>query len=236
MKGDEFDLAAIRKAINPDTRIVFLANPNNPTGTIIDASSLDRFLGDVPEHVVVVLDEAYYEFALRLAEMQKMQYPQSLAYVRRSSRVVVLRTFSKVHGLAGLRIGCGLGPAELLGYCGRMANTYSISSIAQLAALAALEDREHIERTVTNNAEQAEVLHKALAELGFRVVPTCANFIYCDLGQDAARFALRLQAEGLSVRPLGAWGSARCIRVSIATPEQNQSFLEGAAKIRDSRE
>lgn len=117
MRNDEFDLKAIRNAINPDTRIVFLANPNNPTGSMLDATSIDRFLAEVPGHVVIVLDEAYYDFAVHFAALRKVQYPGSLEYVRRDAGVVVLRTFSKAHGLAGLRVGYGVGPAELLAYC-----------------------------------------------------------------------------------------------------------------------
>ena len=115
----------------------------------------------------------------------KWKYSRSLDYLRQGASVIVLRTFSKAHGLAGLRVGYGLGPAELLAYCARMRNTYSVSSVAQVAALAALDDRNHIERVVSNNAAQAQVLGVGLSELGYRVVPTAANFLYCDVG-DAA--------------------------------------------------
>jgi histidinol-phosphate aminotransferase len=230
MRGDGFDLVAILAAINNDTRLVFLANPNNPTGTMLEAGAVDEFLTKVPEHVLVVLDEAYYEFALQFAAMRKVEYPKSLDYVRRGAAVVVLRTFSKVHGLAGLRIGYGLGPAELLGYCARMADTYSVSSMGQAAALAAHDDQDHIAKTVSNNAAQAQILVEELTELGDRTVPTWANFVYCDVGEDAAGFAGRLRAEGISVRPLGAWGAASCVRVSIGTAEQNRSFLEAVRK------
>jgi histidinol-phosphate aminotransferase len=231
MRGDEFDLAAILAAINSDTRLVFLANPNNPTGTMLEAGAIDEFLAKVPGHVVVALDEAYYEFGLQFAAMRKVEYPASLNYVRRGAAVVVLRTFSKVHGLAGLRIGYGLGPAELLGYCARMADTYSVSSVGQAAALAAVDDRDHIAKTVANNGAQAEILVDRLTELGYRSVPTWANFVCCDVGEDGAGFAGRLRAEGISVRPLGAWGTASCVRVSIGTAEQNRIFLEAAARI-----
>jgi histidinol-phosphate aminotransferase len=231
MRGDEFDLAAILAAINNDTRVVFLANPNNPTGTMLEAGAVDEFLAKVPGHVVVALDEAYYEFASHFAEMRKVEYPKSLDYVRQGAAVVVLRTFSKVHGLAGLRIGYGLGPAELLGYCARMDDAYSVSSVGQAAALAAVDDRDHIAKTVSNNSAQAQIVVQGLTELGYRTVPTWANFVYCAVGEDAAGFAGRLCAEGISVRPLGAWGAASCVRVSIGTSEQNRVFLEGARRI-----
>jgi len=235
MRGNEFDLAAILAAINDDTRLVFLANPNNPTGTMLEAGAVDEFLAKVPGHVVVLLDEAYYEFAAHFAATRKVEYPKSLDYVRRGAAMVVLRTFSKVHGLAGLRIGYGLGPRELLGYCARMADTYSVSSVGQAAAAAAIDDQEHIRKTVFNNVEQAQILVEELTELGYRTVPTWANFVYCDVGEDAAGFAGRLRAGGISVRPLSAWGAASCVRVSIGTAEQNRAFLEGAARIRAGR-
>ena len=159
-----------------------------------------------------------------------MEYSRSLDYVRREASLVVLRTFSKVHGLAGLRIGYGMGPTELIGYCGRIAPTYSVSSVAQAAALAALDDHSHIERTVTNNTGQAQVLEKGLAAFGYRVVPTVANFVYCDVGEDASRFAARLRAEGVSVRPLGVWGAPNCVRVSMGTAEENRMLLEAVGR------
>src|SRR5579871_2780138 len=137
MRDDGIDPDALLQAINEDTRIVFVANPNNPTGTLLDTAAIERFLNEIPAHVVVVLDEAYYEFAADFAVRRKVEYSRSLQYVKQGASVVVLRTFSKVHGLAGLRIGYGLGPAELLGYCTRMRSTFSVSSIAQAAALAA---------------------------------------------------------------------------------------------------
>jgi histidinol-phosphate aminotransferase len=231
MREDGFDLIAILDAINEDTRIVFLANPNNPTGTMIDAASVDQFLREVPGHVVVVLDEAYYEFAECFAQRRKIEYSRSLHYVKQGACVVVLRTFSKAHGLAGLRIGYGLGPTELLAYCARMRNTFSVSSLAQAAALAAMDDPKHVAKTVANNAEQAQVLGVRLSELGFRVVPTWGNFLYCDLSRDAASVTEQLRVHGVSVRPLAAWGAPTCMRVSIGTPQQNQIFLDAIERV-----
>ncbi|HZC24156.1 MAG TPA: aminotransferase class I/II-fold pyridoxal phosphate-dependent enzyme, partial [Candidatus Binatia bacterium] len=217
------------------TRIIFLANPNNPTGTMLDADALDRFMAEVPGHVVVVFDEAYYEFASHFAERRKAKCSSSLEYLRQGASVVVLRTFSKVHGLAGLRVGYGLGPAELLAYCARMKNTFSVSVAALTAALAALDDVEHIALAVANNTDQAGPLGVGLSELGYRVMPTWANFLYCDLGQDAAAVAAQLRKAGVSVRPLAAWGAPNAIRVSIGAPEQNESFLRAMEKVSGSR-
>jgi histidinol-phosphate aminotransferase len=231
MRDDSYDLDAILAAINEDTRIIFLANPNNPTGTMLDAEVVEHFVKRLPGHVVVVLDEAYYEFASYFAELRRVKYSRSLDYVRQGASVVVLRTFSKAHGLAGLRVGYGLGPAELLGYCARMRNTFSVASVAQAAAMAAIDDEAHIRRVVDNNALQARVVAEGLAALGFRVTPTSANFLYCDLAGDAAAVANRLQDEGVAVRPLGAWGAPNCIRVTIGTPEQNAAFLEAVGRV-----
>ncbi len=225
MREDSFDLDAILSAINDDTRLVFLANPNNPTGTMLEAAAVDDFLAKVPAHVVVVLDEAYCDFALPFAAARGHEYSHSHEYLKQGASVVVLRTFSKAHGLAGLRIGYGLGPAELLAYCSRMQSTFSVSSIAQAAALAALDDRDHIVQAVTNNTSQAHILTEGLTKLKLRVVPTSANFLYCDVGQDASAVAGRLRTEGISVRPLNVWGAPHCIRVTIGTPEQNAKFL-----------
>ena len=231
MRDDSFDLEAILAAIDSNTRIVFLANPNNPTGTMLEADVVERFLARLPGHVVVVLDEAYYEFAVHFAALRKINYSNSLDYVRQGVSVVALRTFSKAHGLAGLRVGYGLGPAELLGYCARMRNMFSVSSLAQVAAMAALDDDHHIQRTVQNNTLQSRVLSEELAALGYRVVPTSANFVFCDLGEDAAVFANCLQDEGVAVRSLGHWGAPNCIRVTIGTPEQNQVFLQAVRRV-----
>jgi histidinol-phosphate aminotransferase len=231
MREDGFDLRSILAAIDGNTRLVFLANPNNPTGTVLDTAAVDDFLANVPANVVVVLDEAYYEFAAHFAALRRVEYSRSVDYVRQGSSVVVLRTFSKVHGLAGLRIGYGLGPSELLAYCARMRNTFSVSSVAQSAALAALDDRNHVERTVASNALEAKLMTDELSRLGYRVVPTSANFLYCDLHEDALQFAEKLCDHGISVRPLGVWGAPNCIRVSIGTLDQNQIFLSAVRKL-----
>src|SRR5579863_466501 len=232
MREDTFDPAALLNVINAKTRLVFLANPNNPTGTILSAAEVDNFLSRVPDHVIVVLDEAYYEYAAHFASLRGLEYSRSLDYVRQGASLVVLRTFSKAHGLAGLRVGYGFGPAELLASCAQMRNTYSVASIAEAAALAAMEDQDHVDRTMQLNAEQAPILIKGLSDLKYRVVPTWANFLYCDVHEDALEFAARLQREGVVIRPLRPWGAPRCVRVSIGTAEQNQFFLQAVARIR----
>jgi histidinol-phosphate aminotransferase len=231
MRGDGFDLTAIAASVDQHTRIIYISNPNNPTGTLIPAQELDRFLGQLPEHVIVILDEAYCDFAQFFAALRGVEYSHSLDYVRQGCKVVVLRTFSKAHGLAGVRVGYGIGPVELMSYFARMRTTFSVSVVAQAAALAALDDQAHTDKALKNNAEQAERLLTGITELGYHPVPTWANFVYCELGDDAAVVAKRLLAEGVIVRPLGPWGASSAIRITIGTPEQNGVFLKAFKKV-----
>lgn len=229
--NDGFNLNAIAAAVDQHTRIIYISNPNNPTGTLIPAPELDRFLDGMPEHVVVILDEAYYDFAKNFAAIRSVDYSHALDYVRQRRRVVVLRTFSKAHGLAGLRVGYGIGPSELMSYFARMRTTFSVSAVAQAAAMAALEDDAHIRNTLRNNSEQAERLVAGLTDLGYPPIPTWANFLYCDLGDDAATVAKLLQAEGVIVRPLGPWGALGAMRITIGTPEQNDIFINAFKRV-----
>jgi len=174
LRDGGYDLAAILAAINDTTRLVFLANPSNPTGTLLEAAQVDKFLKDVPGHVVVVLDEAYYDYAQHFAAARGVEYSHSLDYVRSDRNVVVLRTFSKAHGLAGIRVGYGIGPPELMAYFARVQDMFAVSSVAQAAALAAVEDEAHVRHAVENNAQQADWLTAEISKLGYEVVPTWA--------------------------------------------------------------
>ncbi len=225
-RDNGYDLDAIADAVDANTRIIFVANPSNPTGTLATADEVDGFLHKIPEHVLVVLDEAYGDFAKRFAEARGVKLCRSLGHVREGRNIIVLKTFSKTHGLAGLRVGYGIGPAHLISLFASVRTIFSVSSIAQVAALAALRDDEHIRKAVENNFEQSEVLTAGLAELGYAVPRTWANFVFCELGRDAAVFAEQLQASGVTIQPLGMWGAPTAIRVSIGTPEQNQKFLQ----------
>jgi histidinol-phosphate aminotransferase len=230
-RDDGFDLNAIGAAVDEHTRIIYISNPNNPTGTLVTAKELDHFLDAVPEHVIVILDEAYHDFAQYFAAIRGMNYSHALDYVNQGRKVVVLRTFSKAHGLAGIRVGYGIGPVELMSYFSRMRTTFSVSSVAQAAAMAALADEAHIQKTLKNNAEQAERVIAGIGDLGYPPVSTWANFLYCELGDDAAAVAKRFQAEGVIVRPLAPWGAPTAIRITIGTPEQNDIFLNAFKKV-----
>ena len=231
MRNHGYDLDAIAAAVDRNTRIIYLSNPNNPTGTLATPEEVDRFVDRLPDHVITILDEAYSDFAQYFATTRGVSYSRALDYVKQGRKVVVLRTFSKAHGLAGIRVGYGIGPAELMSYFARMRTTFSVSVVAQAAAVAALEDQAHTRKALENNAEQAQRLTEGMAEFGYRVVPTWANFLYCELGEDAAAVASRLLAEGVIIRPLGPWGAPNAIRITIGTPKQNEIFLKAFKKV-----
>ena len=232
MHADSYDLDAIAAAVNEQTRVVILANPNNPTGTMFDADATEAFLARVPDNVLVVLDEAYWDFAEYFSRQRGVIYSRSFDYVRSGrANVLVLRTFSKAHGLAGIRLGYAAGDPALLTYFAKVRNSFSVSVLAEAAGLAAIRDEEHIRRTVENNAAGAKWLLERFAEMGIRAVPTWGNFIYFTIDENAADFARRMQMEGVIVRSLVPWGAPNSIRVSIGTPEQNETFVRALKKL-----
>src|ERR1039457_2694584 len=184
--NDGYDLDRILAAVDVNTRLIYLSNPNNPTGTILDANAIDRFLDRLPPHVITVLDEAYYDYASYFAAQSGFDYSHGLEYVRQKRPVVVLRTFSKAHGLAGLRVGYGMGPAELITYFARMKSAFMVSSLGEVAALAALVDTGHLQRSLEANAAGRTLLTEAIRGMGIRVVPTWTNFLFCHLGEEVA--------------------------------------------------
>jgi histidinol-phosphate aminotransferase len=231
MRDDTFDLERLLATINAETRIVFIANPNNPTGTLIPPAELDRFMEQVPERVCVVLDEAYCDFAEYFARQRGVEYSHSMRYVHEGKNIVVLRTFSKAHGLAGARIGYGIAPAEQISYFARMRTVFSVSNVAEAGALAAIEDEQHFRKTIRNNAAGMEYLWAKIGDMGLRVTPSWTNFLYVEVGEDAAALGRRMQDEGIIIRPLiGKWGAPRAIRITVGTPEQNQKCVSALKK------
>jgi histidinol-phosphate aminotransferase len=228
-----FDLDRIATAVSRDTGLIFLANPNNPTGSLVTADDVDLLLNRIPG-TVVVLDEAYYEYAHDLAAKRGVRYSRSLEYVREGRNVVVLRTFSKVHGLAGARVGYGLADAKLVARVARQRPMYCVSSVGQAGALAALEDSSHIRKAVENNTDQSERLYEAISAMEYTVTPTWGNFLYCEMGRDAKALAETLKAEGILVRPLDRWGAPGAIRITIGTPEQNDELLRAMKNLKAS--
>jgi histidinol-phosphate aminotransferase len=222
------DLHALAKAVTPATRVVYLANPNNPTGTAFGGAELEEFLSSIPEDVLVVLDEAYIHYADR-ADM-----PQSVEMFQKRQNLLILRTFSKVYGLAGLRIGYGIGEAGVVSAMNRLRTPFNVTGISQAAALAALDDTEHVARSVASNAAERTHLLAEFAKLGLRTVPSQTNFIFIDIGPGAQSLPGELLHEGVIVRPLAWMGCPEAIRVSVGTAEENDRLLAALSRCRQS--
>ena len=221
-----FDLDAIARELSPEARIVFLANPNNPTGTMFTADELDAFLARVPSHVLVVLDEAYCDY------IERADYSRAIELVRRGgANLLVLRTFSKVYGLAGLRIAYGLGPAGMLEEMNKIRGPFNTSGVAQAAALAALDDHEHVRRSVESNKAGLAQLAAGLKELGIRSVPSVANFILAEFGYDTEQLCEELTRHGVIVRPMRWMGFPQAIRISVGTRAENEKLLGALADL-----
>ena len=225
MRDYTFDLPAIARALPPETRLVFLANPNNPTGTMFNADDFDAFLRRIPEHVLVVVDEAYCDY------VDDPNYSRSIEIARAGRFIFVLPTFSKVFGLAGLRIGYGIGPADFLEEMNKIRGPFNTSGVAQAAALAALDDREHVRRSLESNRAGLAQLSAGLAKLGIRFVPSVANFILVDFGFDADPISAELLKHGVIVRPMRWMGFPNAVRVSVGTREENDTFLRVLGEI-----
>ncbi len=223
MKEYAFDLAAMAERISSKTRLIVLANPNNPTGTIIRRQELDAFMKKITGHALVVLDEAYFEY------VAEPDYPNSLEYVREGKSVLILRTFSKVFGLAGLRIGYGIGPREIIETLYKVRMAFNTNSVGQVAALAAWDDHAHVQKSVTMNQTEREFLCGELTKRGIRYVPSYANFVLVELGRPGREVTSALLKHGVIVRP--AWGCPTCMRVSVGTHEQNLAFVAALDKV-----
>lgn len=210
------DLNAMLKAVKPQTRMIFLTNPNNPTGTRVSNEELDAFINELPQHVIAVLDEAYYEFLDNA--------PDTIRYIKEGRKVVLMRTFSKIQGLAGLRIGYGLAPVPLAQLLQRARQPFNTNLIAQVGALAGLKDVEHQKRTKQITDEGRVRLETAFREMGLEYIPSAANFILVNVG-DAASVFKKLMAKGIIIRSMVSYRLPQYIRVSIGTAQQNDRFL-----------
>jgi histidinol-phosphate aminotransferase len=219
LKDYALDLAAIAKAVTKKTKLIFLTAPNNPTGTIFAAAQFDVFMAQVPENVLVVVDEAYAEF------VESKEFPDTIKQVKAGKNVVVLRTFSKYYGLAGLRIGYGVARPEILKPMFRTKMPFNVNRLAQAGALAALDDKEFLAKTYQNNVEGKKYLYAEFEKLGLEHKKTEANFIFVNLKRSADEFFMALMKKQVIVRPLTSFGFPEAIRVSIGTPEQNAAFV-----------
>lgn len=218
MKDYVHDLTAMRQAITPETRLVFVANPNNPTGTMVDAGALDEFIRSVPDHVGVVMDEAYIEL------LPPERQPDVLRHIRDGRKVIVLRTFSKTYGLAGLRIGYGIAPEACIQLLQRVRQPFNTTAMAQAAALAALGDDDYVARTRAMVRDGLDYLETAFRRMGLDYVPSAANFVLVKVGAGRKVFEA-MQGQGVIVRPMDPYGLPEHIRITVGTRTENRRCL-----------
>lgn len=224
-KNYTHDLEAMAAAVTERTKLVFVCNPNNPTGTKVGKAEARALLDKLPDGVITVFDEAYYEY------VTDDDYPQTLDFVREGRDVIVLRTFSKIYGLAGLRIGYGVSTPELIGLLSRVREPFNVNMIAQSAALAALGDQEHVVKSREMNEAGKKYLYGEFDRLGLSYMPTHANFIWVNIKTDCKNAFAKLLRRGVIVRTGDIFGAPDVIRVTIGTPEQNKRFIETLGEV-----
>ena len=220
MVAHTHDLSAMAAAITEKTKVIFVANPNNPTGTMVTAEETAAFMERVPDDVLVVFDEAYYEY------VDRSDYPQTLPYVLAGRNFIITRTFSKIYGLAGLRIGYGIAPPPLIETLNRVRQPFNCSLVGQAAARAALKDTAHVTKSREQNAVGKAFLYEAFDDMGLRYVESEGNFIMLHLEQSGADIADALLKEGVIVRPIGGYGYPNAVRVTIGTQQENETFIK----------
>jgi histidinol-phosphate aminotransferase len=226
LKKMHHDLEQILAEINDKTRLIFLDNPNNPTGSIITQAEFDAFLERVPEQIIVVLDEAYVDF------VSPEQRIDAVSYINSARPVVALRTFSKAYGLSGLRLGFGIMAAELADYLHRVRQPFNVNSLAQIGGLAALADEEHYQKTLNQTREQREWLMAEVTEMGCKPIGSHTNFFLIDVGGNAKKLYENMLTRGVIVRPMQAYGYPNYIRITIGTPTENERFVKALAATR----
>lgn len=215
LKNYTYDLDEISNKITEKTKIIFICNPNNPTGTMNSETEVGKFLNNVPPHVIVAFDEAYFEYVIR------SDFPDTLKYLTSSKKIFILRTFSKIYGLAGLRIGYGIADAELIEVLNRVRQPFNVNFLAQIAALAGLKDEKHVAESIKINNEGKLILYKAFLDMNIKYVETSANFIFLDLGKSNKQIVQNLLKKGIIVRDIGE----TYIRVTIGLPNQIEKFI-----------
>ena len=224
LKAYTHDLPSMLNKVTPKTKLIFVCNPNNPTGTIVGQKEVDTFLSRIPEQVILVLDEAYCDFA------DSPEYPKGLDYVREGRPVILIRTFSKVYGLAGLRVGYAIGRADLMDCLYRAREPFPVHRLGQAGAVAALQDKTHAEKSVQMVLEGRRYLYQELDQLGLFYVPSQANFIFMDLGKDSKEMLQNLLKEGVIIRPGYIWGYPTFARVTVGRLEDNRRFIKALRK------
>ncbi len=224
LKDLRYDLKAMKKAVTPKTKIVFIANPDNPTGSYVGKKEVAEFMQGLPPEVIVYFDEAYYEL------VEKQDFPDTLRYIN-SRNVIVARTFSKAYGLSGLRIGYGIAKPKIVDYLNRVREPFNVNSLAQVAAFAALDDIDFLRRTHKLLREGKAYLYKNLEKLGFSFIESATNFILINVGSQAQMIYRKLLRKGVIVRNMRAWGMNNFIRVTVGTMPENRSFVKALKEI-----
>jgi histidinol-phosphate aminotransferase len=225
LKNYTHDLEAMSRRIGPRTKLAVVCNPNNPTGSIVGEKELGEFLRRLPPHVIAVLDEAYCDFVPDPA------YPNGLSYLKDGLNVIVMRTFSKLHGLAGLRVGYVVADREIIAAIERVREPYVVSSVAEEAALAAIDDQEFVDRVLANNERGREILCGALDRLGLQYVPSHTNFLFVDLMRPAKPVVEALKRKGFLIRPGTPWQLPTCVRITFGTETQNKAFARALEEV-----
>ena len=219
------DLEGMAQAINSRTRVVFIANPNNPTGTWIAKQELEQFLQATPSEVLVVVDEAYFEY------VDERDYPNTIPWVARFPNLIVTRTFSKVHGLAGLRIGFGVSRPQIADLLNRVREPFNVNSLALTAAQAALDDDAHVSQSVAMNSAGMAQLSQGFSDMGLTYIPSVGNFVSVDVGRVGAEVYGQLLRQGIIVRPIANYGMPNHLRITVGRAEENQRLLKSLGKI-----
>jgi len=222
------DVDALLAAVTERTRVLFLANPNNPTGAYVGTAEFERLLDGLPEHVIVVVDEAYHEYAIA----SDADYPRSASYQSETRpQLLTLRTFSKIYGMSGLRVGYGIGDPRVIDYMNRVRRPFNVNRVAQAAAVAALDDTDHVAQSAAAARSGIAALTAALTEVGVRPYPSLGNFLLVDVGREATAVYDLLLREGVIVRPMAAWGIPQHLRISVGTPEQTVRVTDALKRV-----
>jgi histidinol-phosphate aminotransferase len=225
LKDYTHDLEGMAKRIGPRTKVFFLCNPNNPTGTLVPKEALNRFLAHLPDHLVVILDEAYIDY------ISEKDYPDGLSVLGRGLNLIALRTFSKIYGLAGLRIGFAVADGDLIGVMERVREPFPVNRVAQAAALAALGDEKHRKGVLQVNEEGKAFLYGEFDRMNVDYVPTQANFIFVDFKRDSQKVYNALLKEGMIIRPGSIWDYHTSARITIGTMDENRRFIEKLGEV-----
>ena len=225
LKDFSYDLFSMAAYINSQTKLIFINIPLNPTGTIIKKEDFDKFLEQIPSDIILVLDEAYAEY------VTDESFPNSLEYLDKRKGIFILRTFSKIYGLAGLRIGYGIAQSQLINCLNKIKGPFNTNALAQAAALAALDDEDHLKRSLANNQEGLTYLYGELSKMGIEYLPTQANFFLIKIGENARAIYEALLQEGVIVRAMTGYGLKHYLRVSVGLPSENERFIKSLRKV-----